>query len=189
MSRKGEERFFYAEDGYVAEDLLHYGLDHFSAALALRGAHWRYLHSAGYLAHLGLELLLKSWLLECNGRFRETHFFKSLVQDATLAEPSFRLTAAQNRLLEYLDGLEKLRYPIRRTAANRKMPIEIGDEDICLAEELGNEIWNRLPDELIHRYKTIPTNRKGDGVVMRKPKGLPINRDFLFAGRNTTPKP
>lgn len=91
--------------------------------------------------------------------------------------------------MNYLDGLDELRYPIRKTATNGKMPIEVGSEDLELAEELGDEIWNRLPKDLVHRYEAIPKNKKGGGVVMRKPKGLPINRDFLFAGRNTTPKP
>lgn len=177
--RKEDSGYYRAEDGYAPEDLLQFSLDHLEAALVLGNGNWRHFHSAGYLAHLCLELLLKSWILHERQKFPKTHSLQKLREDVIKLAPSFRLTKPQNKLLDYLDGLYELRYP------NRKKPTEIGQEDFVLVKELGNEIWQQLPDELVKKYENLPKNKKGGGLLMRRAAGLPINRDFLFSGRKT----
>lgn len=56
-------RKFTVEDGLVPVDLLHCGLDHLAASKALFKLSPAGFDSAGYLAHIGVELLLKAWLL------------------------------------------------------------------------------------------------------------------------------
>ncbi len=166
---KKTERLYRAEDGYVPEDLLQFGLDHLEAALALGNGNWEHLHSAGYLAHLALELLFKSWLLEQMSTFPKTHSLRKLRQDVQKIDNSFKLTKPHNKLLDYLDGLYELRYP------NRKNPTEIGQEDLKLVEELVGEIWKRLPQTLTDKYKNIPTNRKpGAPVLSNPPRDIPV---------------
>lgn len=161
----------------MAEDLLQFAIDHLEAALALGNGNWRHFDSAGYLAHLGLELLFKSWLLHKTQVFPKTHSLRKLREEVLKLEPSFKLAKPQNKLLDYLDGLYELRYP------NRKKPTEVGQDDLTLVQELGNDIWQRLPEELVKNYESIPENKKGSRVLMKKPVGLPIDRELLFSGR------
>lgn len=53
-------RKFKISDGYSVGDFLHYRFDNIAAAELLLGTNARYFDSGGYLAHLGLELLLKA---------------------------------------------------------------------------------------------------------------------------------
>lgn len=177
--RKEGSGHYRAEDGYTPEDLLQFGIDHLEASWALGNGNWRHFDSAGYLAHLGLELLLKSWLLHQTQAFPKTHSLQKLRENVKKLVPSFTLTKPQNKLLDYLDGLEELRYP------NRKNPTEMGQDNLKLVEELANEIWQRLPDNLVEKYEAIPENRKGGRVLMKRPAGLPIDRELLFSGRKT----
>ena len=114
LRRKKELVHFRAEDGYVPEDLLQFGLDHLEAALALGNGNWRHFHSAGYLAHLALELLLKSWLLHETRTFPKTHSLQRLRRSIQKVDQSFEFTKPHNKLLDYLDGLSELRYPNRK---------------------------------------------------------------------------
>ena len=174
---KGKPRVYRATDGYVPEDLLQFGIDHLEAALALGKGSLRHLDSAGYLAHLGLELVFKSWLLWENKEFPSTHSLRRLRQEVGKLERSFKLTKHQNKLLDYLDGMYELRYP------NRNTPTQSGDEDLKFAAEITNTLWKRLPARLVTQYENIPKNRKGGRVLMRRPAGLPTDYDLLFSSR------
>lgn len=66
-------RIFTTADGLLPVDLAHCGLDHLTAAQRLFNSDPSHYDSAGYLAHIGVELLLKGWLLETTGRFEAIH--------------------------------------------------------------------------------------------------------------------
>jgi HEPN domain-containing protein len=72
-------------DGVAVPDLLHFGFDHISAAQALLKSNARHFDSAGYLAHLGFELLLKAWHLHEFTEFPNTHSLNNLWQKLLLS--------------------------------------------------------------------------------------------------------
>jgi hypothetical protein len=88
-------RVFTQEQGYRPIDLLHAATDHLFAANVLFSSSDfflavgmldvdfeapRCLDSAGYLSHLGLELLLKAFLLLVTGSFRDDHSLANLLR-------------------------------------------------------------------------------------------------------------
>ncbi len=71
-------RRFTQKDGLLPEDLVHCGLDHLAAAEALFATNASHFDSAGYLAHIGVELLLKGWHLQVFGEFEGIHNLHTL---------------------------------------------------------------------------------------------------------------
>jgi len=77
--------------------------------------------SAGYLAHLAVELLMKALLLELTGSFPREHSVRRLGKRLETLGATFHPNAG--RILELLDEFNELRYP-------RPAPeVEIGDDD------------------------------------------------------------
>jgi hypothetical protein len=74
-----EKQTFTKEQGYNPQDLIHYALDHFNVAENLFKTNPSYYDSAGYLVHMGFELLLKAWHLEGFGKFLGIHSLSKLV--------------------------------------------------------------------------------------------------------------
>ena len=64
---------FSIEDGYTVEDMLHFGYGHVDASRKLFMDDPEYLDSAGYLLHLGVEVVFKSWHLFLFEKFDSTH--------------------------------------------------------------------------------------------------------------------
>ena len=116
-------RNFTRADGLVPADLVHCGLDHMTAALVLFDTDPSHYDSAGYLAHIGVELLLKGWLLEAAGSFRGSHKLGPLYRELVESHGAPRLSSDAGAMLEKLDSYEVLRYP------NRDQPTEVGNED------------------------------------------------------------
>ena len=79
MARR--KRVFRLSDGFQPAELIRYGVDHLRAAERLFAGSPLFDDSAGYLAHLGIELLLKSMLLHADGRFPEEHRLQQLYLD------------------------------------------------------------------------------------------------------------
>ena len=71
-------RVFSVSEGFAPVDFVHFGLDHTTAAGALFETSPSHFDSAGYLAHIGVELLLKGWLLQELGQFEGIHNLKAL---------------------------------------------------------------------------------------------------------------
>lgn len=116
-------RIFTKDDGFEAGDLLHCGQNHLSAAEALFAGSPSFYDSAGYLAHMGIELLLKGWLLEVAGEFPGVHRISDLWTDLMKRHGAPTLTENETNLLMKLDQFGTLRYP------NKKAPTEVGTED------------------------------------------------------------
>jgi hypothetical protein len=74
----------FCEADYTRSDLVRYAVDHLAAAEKLYEVSdrftWQYLHSAAFLSHLGIELLLKACLLDLEGTFPDDHNLKRLFE-------------------------------------------------------------------------------------------------------------
>ena len=154
---------------YNPEDLLQAGLDHLSSASLLLGSHPFLFDSAGYLAHMAIELVLKSWLLHVNSEFEGIHPLPDLIKKVQIIAPEFLLNEREQQTLDYLSNFVELRYP------SKNNPVEIGSEDIEQIYELADKIWQSLPDELVQAYENIPEGKKGNRVLMKRPSDIPRN--------------
>ena len=72
---------------------------------------------------MGLELLLKAWLLEVAGKFDEIHNLRALYAVLTHKHEAPKLGINQVDILKKLDQFEKLGYP------NPRRPFAIGKDD------------------------------------------------------------
>jgi HEPN domain-containing protein len=162
------------EDGYLEEDLLQSSLHHLDAASILFKSGPDTYDSGGYLLHLSIELLLKSWLLSLTGEFSNTHRLQDLRQKISAAGAEIKLSKTQNKTIELIDRLFDLRYP------NRQIPKEIGSEHFELAFQLHKALRVCLPNEVEQRYRATPLERKGGRVLMKKPRSVPTDIDVLL---------
>lgn len=154
--------FSIEKDGLSGADFLHSGLDHMTAAKELFESDASHFDSAGYLAHMAVELLVKAWLLEVAGEFEGIHNLQALydvLEKQFGAEP---LGAERQRVIKMLDQFEQLRYP------NPKMPTEIGDEDLPHIEALVGHLCRAMPKSIPEALEKIQPGRKGGRVLMRK---------------------
>ena len=156
-------RKFTKRDGYTEKDLLHYAVDHLKSARVLFEKHYDLYDSAGYLSHLGIEMILKSMLLYREGEFPGVHklgfLFRHLKKDISL-------TKEQKRLIKKLDKFEGLRYP------NPQKTVEIGDEDWDEIHSFALFLFEGSPKELQNEFKKIDRTKKGGRIVMSKQKNI-----------------
>lgn len=153
-----------ASDGFITEDLVHYGVDHMKAAKILFEKDPSLFDSGGYLAHLGIELLLKAWLLEIPGEFPKTHSLAALVEKINKQKNLIELTAEEKEILSLIDEYGELRYP------TPKRPVGIGDEDWPKIEDFFYDLINQAPTKIkLDAYNIVSTN-KGGRVLLKKRK-------------------
>ena len=96
----------FTEKDFTPADLLQAGIDHLSAAELLLKNDSIFFDSAGYLAHIGIELLLKSFILYINREFEGIHSLKDLTHQLISLEKTLVFTEREKKLL----GI----YPISR---------------------------------------------------------------------------
>jgi HEPN domain-containing protein len=155
-------RKFTKEDGVEAGDLLHCGVDHLSAARYLFAASPSFYDSAGYLAHIGIELLLKSWLLEVAGEFPGIHNISELWSTLMNDHGGPALSEDESRLLTKLDQFETLRYP------SRKVPMEVGTEDWEMIDVFSEKVRGCMPQSIEVPEAADKLVRKVGRVLMKK---------------------
>lgn len=135
-----------AEDGYRVADLLIGSADHLSAARALYEDDCpEHLDSAGYLAHLGVELLLKAFLLHRNSSFPETHGLADLCGMVAADTPAVKMRKSDSPYRDLVLSLDKcyeLRYP------NPKGNQGISRGDWKAVKLLVDRLREALPKEL-----------------------------------------
>jgi HEPN domain-containing protein len=170
----GKKKLYRREDGYFDEDLLQSSLHHLHAASILFKRGPDFYDSAGYLLHLSIELLFKSWQLSLTDKFPGTHSLQDLRQEVTGLVGEIKLSKIQNKTIELIDRLYDLRYP------NRKMPTEVGSEDFELALQLFDSLLIYLPAELEEKFSKISPGKKGGRVLMKKPMHIKTDIDFLM---------
>lgn len=155
-------RGFSTKDGLIPSDFLHSALDHITAAKALFETNPSHYDSAGYVAHIGVELLLKAWLLEASGQFEGIHNLQALYAQLTQQYGAPKLKPEQASTLEMLDKFERLRYP------NPKQPTEVGDSDWSDIELLVGFICRSMPPVISEALDKAQFGRKGGRVLMEK---------------------
>src|SRR4030042_2595452 len=151
---------FTKKDGYTEKDLLHYAVDHLKSAKVLFEKHYDLYDSAGYLSHLGIEMILKAMLLNREGEFPGVHKLGLLFRRLE----DISLTNEQERLIKKLDKFERLRYP------NPRKAIEIGDEDWDRIHYFVLYFFAKFPKKLQEEFKKIDRTKKGGRIVMWKRK-------------------
>ena len=169
-----KEKIYKREDGYFEEDLLQSSLHHLHAASILFKSGPDFYDSAGYLVHLSIELLFKSWQLSLTNEFLGTHILQNLRQLITSIRGEIKLSKTQNKTIELIDRLYDLRYP------NRKLPTEVGEEEFELARKLYESLRTCLPAELEEKVSNIPFGKKGGRSLMEKPEHIGIDINFLM---------
>lgn len=172
-------RVFTEKQGYRAIDLLHAASDHLFSANVLFSISGffravgildvdveapRCLDSAGYLSHLGIELLLKTFLLRLTGNFRDFHSLTSLLRTLEANGVKFGLNEEQFATVKQLDEWYHLRYP--QTTASPS----VGDLDWPGIHSLFSALVERLPEDLQRDLMNLDRTKKFGRVLMRKPK-------------------
>ena len=158
-------RTFSRDDGLVPVDLVHCGVDHLTAALLLFKSEPGHYDAAGYLAHLGVELLLKGWLLEVAGSFEATHDLGVLYEELADHHGAPALSKDAAVTLEKLDSYGDLRYP------NLDSPIEVGNDDRAGINAIAGEICSSMPQSIQEALGKIEPFTKAGRVLMKKPMG------------------
>ena len=136
-------KWFSRDDGFTERDLLLFGFDHLASASLLftKGGPGQ-LDSAGYLCHLGFELILKAVLLSISNQFPDDHSLPNLVGRIEAAGWTLQLKPEQGNFLENLNQYYELRYP------NRESPISIASTDLPDLLGLQDHIVSVMPDQL-----------------------------------------
>jgi len=155
---------FKISDGFEPTDLLKYARDHLASAKLLFGRNPLCYDSAGYLAHLGLELMLKSILLELNGEFPAEHNLKLLYNLAKKAGAHL-IEKKEEKLLIKINQFFYLRY------ANPQNPIEIGDDDWKMIEKIFFTLLSNFPNNIMSELDNSNYYEKGSRILFRKAKG------------------
>jgi HEPN domain-containing protein len=159
-------KIFTRQDGFSETELLHSGIDHLASAKVLFDKSPRCYDSAGYLCHLGIELVLKAIILNKCNEFPNKH---SLVELSKWIErKSIRVNYATDHkdTISLLDGFYELRYP------KPSNPIEIGDDDWRRIKNLFDFLILMLPEEKKDELKDIDHCKKGNRILMRRKKGI-----------------
>ena len=146
--------------------MLHSAIDHLASAKVLFYSNSRCFDSAGYLSHLGIELVLKALLLNKTNSFPAEHSLSKL--SLLIKEQGINLnyTSTHDKTLTSLDGFYELRYP---KALNH---IEVGDDDWNNIESLFEYLIFMLPDRLQQELRQINYLGKGNRILMRKKKNI-----------------
>ncbi|MGA8146906.1 MAG: HEPN domain-containing protein [Gallionellaceae bacterium] len=155
-------RQFTEADGYNVKDILHFAVDHLESARILFRSSSNCFDSAGYLSHLGLELLLKAWHLHQFKLFENKHCLVQLYSGLKPYLNGKPFSKEQEGLLQKLDSYYELRYP------RQHEPIEIGSEDWLHIDELLDTLWDQMPNELLSVLFEIDPKINGGRILMKK---------------------
>ncbi len=128
--------------------------------------------SAGYLAYIGIELMIKSWLLHENKKFEGIHSLRDLLKQLKASVPSLSFTQTEEQTIDYLSNFLELRYP------DKNNPVAIGEEDIEQIDVLANSLWKQMPDNLIKSFESLSSNKKAGRILMSRPIKIPRNLEL-----------
>lgn len=159
-----KDKTFKISDGFQPTDLLKYASDHLASAKLLFETNPLCYDSAGYLAHLGLELILKSILLNLNGEFPAEHNLEILYNLAKKAGAHL-LERKEEKALAKISQFFYLRY------VNPQNPIEIGDDDWKMIEKIFFSLLTNFPNNIMSEIHNSNYYEKGSRILFRKTKG------------------
>lgn len=171
-------RVFRRSEGYSPYDLVEYGKAHLkSAQIICINDDVTLIDQALYMAHLGIECILKSFILSIKSEFTDEHSLSKLV--IQLSDIGFPLDKNIIEKIKPYSELYKLRYP------NPLDPIEAGSEDIdkiLSIEEilLQNVPFNIKAEKLIYedavRNGCSPLKEMGNGFISHGGRVLMIKK-------------
>jgi HEPN domain-containing protein len=137
-------------------------LDHLEAAkeLCQLSGHleWKYLHSAGYLSHLGIELLLKACHLHFFDRFESEHNLKKLYRP--LKKKGIKLSHENKQWLNKLTDYFYLRYPGIGSGVDTKQ----WEKTKALIEELKANVPKEIRNQIV-KQERYPENVKNGRII------------------------
>lgn len=145
---------------YIPKELLHFGIDHLNAAKLLYNSSPSFYDSAGYLSHLGIELILKACCLHSKKEHPKVHKLVDLWNKIA----SFKQLSLQKENIEWLKELDQhynLRYPAECA------PIETGSDDWNKTEKLFLELYSLMPSSLREQIEKLQLNKKGHRTLMK----------------------
>lgn len=143
---------------------MHFGFGHVDAARALfEGGDSAFIDSAGYLAHLGTEVVLKAWHLHCFGEFPTIHNLVEIYEQLKTRNNFLVIGVKNEEFLAELDRFYLLRYPRRNRG-----PVEVGSDQLPQFDALLDALWQSFPNELVEIYNKIDPTRKGGRRLMEK---------------------
>jgi len=154
---------FSKQDGYSTASLLQYAHDHLACAKVLFNRSYDCFDSAGYLSHLGIELILKTFILFCKGSFPAEHDLIKLLGEIKSCYPKFYLERVHEQMLIRINTFMGIRYP------KPNDPLGIGSEDWEAIKELSNTLILQMPATLQRELLERECHKKGGRILMRKP--------------------
>lgn len=139
------------------------------SALLLFQAHPFCFDSAGYLAHLSIELLFKALLLGIKDEFPDQHDLRGLFASLQKEVPGTKLTRRGEYALDMVNTFGQLRYPRPR------QPIEVGNDELDLIVSLYNSVFRYVPVSMrpVEDPEGWVTKHGGRILMRRKKSGRP----------------
>ena len=158
-------RWYPKKDGWSVEELCHSANDHMVAAMHLFDTkNPQVQDSAGFLAHLAIELLLKAGLLHQKGKFPNEHDLARLRGHLAKVNCPIDLSAEHNAAFDRISSFHKLRY---HDPAG--LPT-IGHPDREVTHKLYLFLVAKLPVPLSQAIADIDHTRKSGRRLYRKPE-------------------
>jgi len=144
--------------------LIQYCVDHLGAAEKLYELSgrwtWQYLHSAAFLSHLGIELLLKTCLLHLEGEFPADYKLKRLWR--RLSKKGINLSQENKKWLRDLNRCIELRYPIVGTGP--EVDINNWKKTKTLFEELRTNVPEEIRKQIV-QHERYRSNVKSGKII------------------------
>jgi hypothetical protein len=163
MTRK----IFTAAEGFTVQDLLHYGRDHIASANVLYERSYECFDSAGHLAHLGIELTLKAFLLDARGQFPHGHSLSYFLKKVKETVPGFVLDPEHEETVNHIAHFDEVRCP------RRANPMSVGDIEHQAVMALFDALLDQMTPSMQHAFETRNPYTKGGRVLMSKPRDPP----------------
>jgi len=154
---RNRNRRVFTRDNCTESDLIQYSVDHLEAAEKLYELSgrwtWQYLHSAAFLSHLSIELLLKACLLHLYEQFPAEHDLKRLFRRLRRKQ-HINLSDQSKQWLSYLNRCSQLRYPDR--GPGPEVDINHWNRTQTLFEELRVHVPDEIQKQIVlhERYRS-----------------------------------
>lgn len=155
-------RVYTLDQGYQPVDLLTYARGHLRAAEVLFGFDPHCFDSAGYIAHLSIELLIKAATLNAAGHFSGGPDLFKLLEEAPTAGVLLGVSPAEKGTLFLLYRFQEGRYPMP------KDPVQIGNPDLSPIQHLGDHFLEQLDPPLRDGFLNRDPLQKGGRILMGK---------------------
>jgi HEPN domain-containing protein len=162
-------RVFKRSEGYSPYDLLEYGKAHLkSAQIICKDGDVTLIDQALYMAHLGIECILKSFILSIKSEFTDEHSLGKLMTQ--LSDIGFSLDKNIIEQINPYSELYKLRYP------NPLDPIEAGSEDIDKIFSIEKFLLQNVPFDIKAEKQIYEDSVRDDCSSLKEMENYFISR-------------